>query len=80
VNGNTVHQKIIDGKLITQWLDNDLAPDQIIDKLFMRCLSREASSTERDAIRGQLNDRSSQEVLEDLFWSLMNSPEFSFNH
>jgi hypothetical protein len=80
VNGNTVHQKISDGKLVKQWLDNDLAPDQIIDKLFMRCLSREASSTERAAIRGQLNDRSSQEVLEDLFWSLMNSPEFSFNH
>ena len=80
VNGNTVHQKISEGTLVKQWLENDVTPDAIISKLFMRCFSREASKTERAAIRGQLNERPPQEVLEDLFWSLMNSPEFSFNH
>ena len=80
VNGKTVHQKIIDGKLIPRWLEQGLEASEIASKLYMRCLSRPASTQEKTVIAKQLALRPSLEVLEDLFWSLMNSPEFSMNH
>ena len=80
VNGDTVHQKIINGKLIETWLNADIDSDVVVQKLFMRCLARQPSEEEILAITTQFSERPPQQVLEDLFWSLINSPEFLFNH
>ena len=75
-----MHQKIAEGKLIARWLKAGIAPQDIIDRLFMRCLARPPREAERAAVTQLLTDQSELEVLQDLFWSLINSPEFLLNH
>ena len=89
-NGQTVIYKINDGrgrlnKLLRdkQWHD-----DAIVDELYLATLSRPAPGQIKDQIAKELVDnlrkgeefRSREEVFRDLFWALLNSKEFSFNH
>ena len=57
-------------------------PEQVIDELYLRCLGREPSANERAKIVSLLGDKPQEQAkgLEDLFWSLLNSREFMFNH
>ena len=56
-------------------------PDEIIEDLYMRCLSRKPASDELTDLQKFLVDAKDPEpVLNDLFWSLLNSKEFIFNH
>jgi hypothetical protein len=49
--------------------------------LFLRCRSRLPLESETVALKADLATAPDQKVwLEDLFWSLLNSPEFVFNH
>jgi hypothetical protein len=56
--------------------------DAIIEELYVRCLSRKPLEKEVAAFRTILeeNKDQQQQVLEDIFWSLLNSREFIFNH
>ena len=80
LNGNTVHQKIIEGGRIKQWLSEGSNAQEIVDRLFMSCLSRLPNESEKETVYNLLLEQSEVEVLEDLFWSLINSPEFLLNH
>tara|TARA_Y100001933_G_scaffold264908_1_gene333423 strand:+ start:2052 stop:4430 length:2379 start_codon:yes stop_codon:yes gene_type:complete len=80
LNGRTVHQKIVDGKRVDRWLKEGMLPQDIIERLFMCCLSRSPSESEKLAVSQLMTDQSEVEVLQDLFWSLLNSPEFLLNH
>jgi hypothetical protein len=54
---------------------------EILEELFLATLSRLPSEKERDAIRQALADGGSRdEIYRDVFWALVNSKEFSFNH
>lgn len=81
LNGETTNIKIQQGGLIAQWQQQGLTPPQIVEKLYVRCLSRKPTAEEQAALaplfaEGQDVKRS----LEDVFWSLLNSREFIFNH
>jgi hypothetical protein len=53
----------------------------IIDELFLATLSREPTSNELGAVTNALAADSDREtVFHDLFWALLNSKEFAFNH
>ena len=58
-----------------------LSPDDatIIEHSFLMCLTRRPSDEEQQYFLEQLKDNRNQAV-EDLFWALFNSPEFSWNH
>lgn len=58
-----------------------LSPDDatIIENSFLMCLTRRPSAEEQQYFLEQLKDNRNQAV-EDLFWALFNSPEFSWNH
>ena len=58
-----------------------LSPDDatIIENSFLMCLTRRPSDEEQQYFLEQLKDNRNQAV-EDLFWALFNSPEFSWNH
>jgi hypothetical protein len=79
LNGSTTNEKIKEGGVIKALL-KDKAPEQIVDELYLRCLSRKPSATESEKIKGFLKDGKAEDVLNDLFWSLLNSKEFIFNH
>ena len=58
-------------------------PDALLDNVFLTCLTRRPTDAERSYFREQLPEYSKETdetVLEDLFWTLYNSPEFSWNH
>lgn len=82
LNGNSVHNKIVQGKLIAQWLNEDeLTVDDVLQKIYIRCLTRTPSDQEKEQLRQTVaaaeND---QQGLEDVFWAVLNSREFVFNH
>nr|WP_146516773.1 DUF1549 and DUF1553 domain-containing protein [Rubripirellula amarantea] len=82
LNGNSVHNKIRSGKVIERWVNEEkLTPEKVIDRIYVRCLSRVPSVDEKAgllaAIEGEAN---SVLALEDIFWAVLNGREFVFNH
>jgi hypothetical protein len=56
---------------------------ELIESAYLRCLARFPTATERDSLLRELAAADSSErriVMEDLFWSLMTSREFLYNH
>jgi len=83
LNGNSVHDKITRGNVVKKWLETEkLSPDQILERIYLRSLSRQPDETEREATRAMLaeKDANAQQVLEDVFWAVLNGREFVFNH
>jgi len=82
LNGTTVSQKITSGKVVQKWLkDEQLSPEQVIDRIYIRSLSRQPTADERQALLASLGDAENKtSALEDIFWAVLNSREFVFNH
>jgi len=82
LNGNTVNSKIRQGKLIQTWLkEQKKTPDQIIKEIYLRCLGRQPTDQEESALLESVAaEKNKQQALEDVFWAVLNSREFVFNH
>ncbi len=81
LNGDTVNQKIQQGKLIQRRLKEGQSPQEIVEELYVRCFSRKPTAGEMSALNQVLAAEKDQaKVLEDVFWALLNSREFLFNH
>src|SRR4029079_14562470 len=81
LNGNTIQGKVQQGGAIKKLLDAKKQPVEIVDKLYVRCLSRSPSAEEREGLLEIVKTAPSvQQGLEDVFWALLNSREFLFNH
>ena len=81
LNGDTVNSKIKAGNVLGKLADQGLSPDEIINQLYVRCLSRLPTAKEKQTIKTILDaEKDKKSVLEDVFWSLLNSREFLFNH
>ncbi len=81
LNGDTVNSKIQQGKLIERRLNEKKTPQEIIDELYLRTLTRHPTDKEKAALESVLaGEKDPKPVLEDVFWALLNSREFSFNH
>jgi hypothetical protein len=81
LNGETVHDKILQGKVIDKLLAAGKTPAEILDELYLRCFARLPSDADRQAMEQELaltEDKAA--VLVDIFWSLLNGREFVFNH
>jgi hypothetical protein len=62
-------------------LDEKKPPAEIIDELYIRCLSRKTLPPERAKLEALVAaEPDKKKALEDVFWSIMNSREFMFNH
>ncbi len=81
LNGVTVEQKIRTGGLVRRRLDEKKTPDEIIAEIWVRCLGRRPTSGELEPFRKLLAaEKDPRPVLEDIFWAVLNSREFIFNH
>ncbi|HKA05849.1 MAG TPA: DUF1549 and DUF1553 domain-containing protein [Gemmataceae bacterium] len=81
LNGDATTNRIRQGNLVPKRLAEKKSPDQIIEELYLRTLVRRPSTVEMDRLRVALNQEPDKaKGLEDVFWALMNTREFVFNH
>jgi len=81
INGNTTNDKIKQGGLIPQLLKAEQTPEQIITEMYVRCFTRKPTDAELASLAEVVAKGSDPaQALEDIFWSLLNSREFLFNH
>jgi hypothetical protein len=79
--GDTLRDRLAaDGKL-KQLVESKKTPEEVIDELFIRVLSRRPTADESRSMRDLVGDAvKDHAVYEDIFWGLLNSTEFAFNH
>ena len=54
--------------------------DRLVDELYLSTLSRLPADAEREVVQKALEGADRREVFQDLFWALLNSKEFAFQH
>jgi len=81
IAGDTVQSQIGKGAVIDKLLKANAEPEAIIEELYLRALSRSPQPDELSAMLGLVgNDTKDRKVYQDIFWGLLNSTEFLFNH
>jgi len=81
LNGDVTTQKIQAGNLVGRRLSEKKTPAEIIDELYLRCISRKPLPPERTKLEALVaSEPDKKKALEDVFWSILNSREFMFNH
>ncbi len=81
LNGETVDRKIREGKLIPTRLAEGKSARDIVSEIYVRCFAREPDDADWAKLDPALTGTdNTQEVLEDIFWAVLNSKEFIFNH
>lgn len=83
-NGDTLNKKLSAEKnRVTALLDSKKAIADILDEVFLTAVARFPSAKEKSELGKMFEDAPDTEkrvVLEDIFWSVMSSREFLFNH
>jgi hypothetical protein len=84
VNGDTFNKKLSQEKnLISNIIEQKLSDAAIVDSAYLRAFSRFPTGQERIEILTVLSQTSPDErrqMIEDLYWSLLSSREFLFQH
>ncbi len=84
LNGDTTQQRVRQGKKVETLLNEKKTPAEIIDSLYLTVLCRLPTEMEKEklvrAVAEQTTPAMTKETLEDIFWALLNSKEFIFNH
>lgn len=81
LNGENTTGKILEGQFIDKMLSNGQTPESIIQAIYIRCYSREPSPEEKTKLIERVNQAADkQSELVDIFWAVLNSNEFIFNH
>jgi hypothetical protein len=81
LNGDATTIRIRQGALVPKRLGEKKSPDQIIEEMYLRTLVRRPAPIEMDRLRAALKEEPDMaKGLEDVFWALMNTREFMFNH
>jgi len=81
LNGSTTNSKITQGKVVPELISAEKKPEEVIESLYLRALSRMPTDDERQRLLALANEgENMQQGLEDVFWAVLNSREFLFNH
>ena len=86
-NGNTLNEKLRSRDFVgVKWVGENLANTKIVERVFLRALSRKPNDGELARflkIMGEADSKdpkARQEAIEDLVWAVLTSKEFVFNH
>jgi hypothetical protein len=81
LNGSTVSEKINEGGIVKALLKAGKNREEIIQDLYLRCFARKPTEQEIAKLSSYFKDpKKDDQVLNDVFWALLNSKEFIFNH
>ncbi|HEV3007149.1 MAG TPA: DUF1553 domain-containing protein, partial [Pirellulales bacterium] len=82
-NGNSLNDKLqLPGNRLEQLLAAGASDAAIVDEAYLNALSRFPTGAEKARLLGALADAGAEkrQAIEDLFWSVLSSKEFLFNH
>jgi mono/diheme cytochrome c family protein len=82
LNGDVTQSRIAEGQMVKKLLTAGQAPLDVLDSLYLRCFARKPTAGEIKPVSEALaaTPEEAQAILEDVFWALLNSKEFMFNH
>ncbi len=81
LNGETTNNKIAAGSLVAEMLEKDASPADVIERIYLRCYSRRPTEAERLDLLATISAEEDLSLqLNDIFWAVLNSKEFMFNH
>ena len=80
LNGDVTNTRLKQGKVIDKLLKEGSNPGEIIENLYLRCYSRMPTEAEKANLLASLDQGDPDNGLMDIFWALLNSKEFVFNH
>ena len=80
-NGQTLNDKLrAKTGRIEKWVQEKVPLDEALRRLYRLALCREPTQKELQQMLAALKEAQPREALEDLFWAVLTSPEFLFNH
>lgn len=82
INGNTLTQAMADGNgRLSERVQEGMAPETIVEDLYLAAYSRYPKADETaKLVEYAANASDKRQALEDIYWSVLNSKEFIFNH
>jgi hypothetical protein len=81
INGNAVSGKINQGGTLNQWKQQGLTHEAIIDRIYFQCLCRFPTEAEKARLMQIVQESANPDMgLHDVYWAVLNSREFIFNH
>jgi hypothetical protein len=82
ISGDTVQPKILTEQgILPELLAEGRDADTIVEELYLRTLSRYPDEEERGLARTAVDKAGeTKRGLKDVFWALLNSKEFLYNH
>jgi hypothetical protein len=83
-NGDTINKKLeAKNCRITKLIDDNTPDEKIIEDLYLSALSRYPTPKERQKMLKTLSGAAESDrraIIEDLYWAVLSSREFLFNH
>jgi hypothetical protein len=83
-NGDTFNKKLeAKNNVIAKLLDAGMTNEKIVEELFLAALSRHPTAPEKEKILKVLQEAGAAErraTMEDVFWAVLSTKEFLFNH
>ncbi|MDB6113026.1 MAG: hypothetical protein JWR69_4776 [Pedosphaera sp.] len=83
-NGDTINKKLAAKEnQITKWLAEKTPAEKIIEEAYLTALSRFPSPVEKQKILKVLTEAGEKDqrpAIEDMYWAILSSKEFLFNH
>ena len=81
LNGDTLSRKIGQSKWLQSMLDEGKKPAEIIETIYIACLSRKPSTEELEKLEAIVaSEPNARNAVDDILWAVFNSREFLFNH
>ena len=80
-NGDATVKKVrADNCRIKSLLKEQTDDTKVIEELFLTTMNRRSTADELATVKKALGTEDREEAFRDLFWALLNSKEFAFNH
>ncbi len=82
LNNGAIQAKVASREgIVVELLKAGMSPEQVIDQLYLRALTRYPRPEEKKVVMQELQrTNNAVEVLQDLLWALLNTKEFLYNH